>query len=107
MKNARLLILLTVGLFIAGCLLARDPVLQRLTLEGTWYSGGDRKKVCRIDSTGGRLEATNEHGQTSRLISDGPRLVRALDWEGGLRGEIRRDRIDWANGTHWTQSPSR
>ncbi len=32
--------------------------------------------------------------------------VYASDWERGLRGNVRRDRIEWENGTTWTREPS-
>lgn len=113
MKTAKLLVLLTVGLLLSGCVIprdlrdGRDGGVQRYRLEGTWYSGGDRGKVCRIVDTRDGLEARNEHGQATRLVPDGRGFVRALDWGGGLRAEIRDDRIDWANGTYWTRRPNR
>lgn len=73
------------------------------SLEGTWYVNGDRNKRAEIISTGGGLEARNERGQTSRLEVNRDGTVRALDWEGGLRAEVRRDRIDWPNNVTWTR----
>ena len=71
-------------------------------LEGTWYVGGDRDKRAQIVSASGGLEARNERGQSSRLdVTSGG--VRALDWEGGLQGTVRRDQIEWQNGTTWTR----
>ena len=105
MKTAKLLVLLTVGLFLAGCVVA-DRDSQRRGLEGTWYSGGARDKATSIVSTRGGWEARNEHGQTSRLVSEGRNSVVALDWGGGTRAEIRGDRIEWANGTYWTRRPN-
>jgi hypothetical protein len=110
MKTTRLLVLLTVGLLLSGCVIPRDwrdGWGGRNSLEGTWYSGGARDKVASIVSTRDGWEARNEHGQNTRLVPDGRGFVRALDWEGGLRAEIRDDRIDWANGTHWTRRPNR
>jgi hypothetical protein len=75
-------------------------------LVGRWYSNGEREKPVQIHSTRRGLQARNEHGDTSRLETRGGN-VRALDWEGGLRGHLRRDRIEWDNGTMWTRTPSR
>ena len=75
-------------------------------LVGRWYSNGKRDKPVEIHSSRRGLQARNEHGDSSRLETRGSN-VRALDWEGGLRGHIRRDRIEWANGTTWTRTPSR
>jgi len=102
MKTAKLLVLLTVGLFLSGCVIA-DRDRQRRGLEGEWYSGGARDKVASIVSTRDGWEARNEHGQTSRLEYDGRDRVRALDW-GGISGEIRGDRIEWTNNTYWIRS---
>ena len=76
-------------------------------LEGSWYVNGDRDRRAQIVAAPGGLEARNERGQSSRLdiISGGN--VRALDWESGLRGTVRRDQIDWENGTTWTREARR
>jgi hypothetical protein len=76
-------------------------------LEGTWYLNGERNKPCKIVSTPSGLEARNERGSASLLVSDRYGSIRARDWEGGLRGQVRRDRIEWANGTTWTRVASR
>jgi hypothetical protein len=76
-------------------------------LEGTWYLNGERDKPCKIVSTRNGLEARNERGSASLLVSDRYGSIRARDWEGGLRGHVRRDRIEWANGTTWTRVASR
>lgn len=110
MKSAKLLVLLAVGLLLSGCVIprdGRDGGFQRYSMEGTWYSGGARDRATSIVSTRDGWEARNEHGQTTRLVADGRGFVRALDWEGGLRAEIRGDRIEWANGTYWTRRPNR
>jgi hypothetical protein len=75
-------------------------------LVGRWYSNGERQKPVEIHSSRKGLQARNEHGDSSRLETRGSN-VRALDWEGGLRGHIKRNRIEWANGTMWTRTPSR
>jgi hypothetical protein len=68
---------------------------------------GERDKPCEIVSTRGGFEARNERGETSRLVYDRYGSIRAHDWEGGLRGEVRRHSIEWANGTTWTRVASR
>jgi hypothetical protein len=74
---------------------------NRRDLEGTWYLAGQRDKATQIVQTGRGLQAINEYGTASRLAMSRNGDVRALDWEGGLHGDVRRDRIDWANGTTW------
>jgi hypothetical protein len=78
---------------------------QRRNLVGTWYLNGAHDKRVEIVSSRDGLQAKNERGQTTRLqtVRDGD--IRALDWEGGLRGDVKRDRIEWQNGTTWTRSP--
>jgi hypothetical protein len=83
------------------------PSTMVQSLEGTWYLNGDRDKRCKIVSTRNGLEARNERGSASLLVSDRYGSIRARDWEGGLRGHVRRDRIEWANGTTWTRFASR
>jgi len=80
---------------------------DRQRLEGTWYLNGERDKPCEVVSTRGGFEARNERGETSRLVYDRYGSIRAHDWEGGLRGEVRRHSIEWANGTTWTRVASR
>jgi hypothetical protein len=80
---------------------------DRRRLEGTWYLNGERDKPCEIVSIRGGFEARNERGETSRLVYDRYGSIRAHDWEGGLRGEVRRHSIEWANGTTWTRVASR
>jgi hypothetical protein len=67
---------------------------RRDNLPGKWYVNGERDKLVEISSSRSGLQAKNENGD-----------VRALDWEGGLRGNLRRDRIEWQNGTTWTRAP--
>jgi hypothetical protein len=75
-------------------------------LEGTWYLNGDRDKRAQITSSRDGLEAKNEKGDSSRLEISRNGEVYASDWERGLRGNVRRDRIEWENGTTWTREPS-
>jgi hypothetical protein len=85
----------------------RDTRDDQRWLEGTWYLNGERDKPCKIVSTRSGLEARNERGEASSLAYDRYGSVRAGDWEGGLSGQVRRDRIEWANGTTWTRVASR
>ena len=76
-------------------------------VEGRWYTNGERRKPATIISS--RLsgtEARNELGQFTRIEFEGHGSIRALDWDDGVRGDIRRrGRIEWANGTTWTRKP--
>ncbi len=74
---------------------------DRRDLEGTWYLAGHGAKAARIVHTRRGLQAINEYGSASRLEISRNGNVHALDWEGGLRGNVRRDRIEWENGTTW------
>jgi hypothetical protein len=85
----------------------RDSREDRRRLEGAWYLNGERDKPCMIVSTRDGFEARNERGEASRIVVDRYGFIRASDWEGGLRGEIRRQNIEWANGTTWTRFASR
>jgi hypothetical protein len=78
---------------------------DRRDLEGTWYLNGERDKRTEISSSRDGLEAKNERGNTSRLEISRDGDVYARDW-GSLRGNLRRDRIEWENGTTWTREPS-
>ena len=80
------------------------PDRREANLLGKWYSNGERDKPVEIRTSRRGLQARNEHGATSRLETRGNN-VRALDWEGGLVGAHKRDRIEWQNGTIWTRSP--
>jgi len=70
-------------------------------MEGAWYVGGNRDAMARISNNRGKLEATNENGNTSRLESAGRGRVRATDW--GVTGDVRYDRIEWSNNTFWSR----
>jgi hypothetical protein len=75
-------------------------------VEGRWYTNGERRKPATIISS--RLkgtEARNELGQFTRIEFEGNSNIRALDWDDGVRGDIRHGRIEWANGTTWTRKP--
>ena len=75
-------------------------------LEGTWYLNGERSRRTEINASRRGLVARNENGQTTRLEISRSGDVYARDWEGGLRGDVRRGRIEWENGTTWTREPS-
>src|SRR5919107_3764264 len=74
-------------------------------LEGTWYLNGERSRRTEINASRRGLVARNENGQTTRLEISRSGDVYARDWQGGLRGDVRHDRIVWENGTLWTRSP--
>jgi hypothetical protein len=73
------------------------------TLTGTWYVNGDQNKRAEIASTSSGLQARNERGDSSRLTVERNGDIRALDWEGGLQGNVSRNRIDWANRSYWSR----
>ena len=83
----------------------RDSRNDRQGLEGTWYLNGDRYKKTEIVPSGRGLLARNENGHATRLEISRSGDVYARDWQGGLRGDVRRDRIVWNNGTTWTREP--
>jgi len=95
----------------ASCepLFERGGILDKIDatrdLEGNWYVNGEKDRRAEIVPAGRGYEARNERGNTSRLEFTLGGDVRALDWEGGLRGNVRRDRIEWANGTTWMREP--
>jgi hypothetical protein len=84
----------------------RNSRNDRQGLEGTWYLNGDRRKRAEISASRRGLVATNEYGQTTRLDVSRSGNVYARDWQGGLRGDVRRDRIEWENGTTWIREPN-
>ena len=102
MKRSKLTILLAVVLLISACVVG-ERIVTRRYLEGTWYLNGDRSKICSVEATRDGLIARNEKGETSRLVYDRGNYVTALDW-GGVRGEIRSNRIEWANNTYWVRA---
>ena len=75
-------------------------------LGGTWYLNGDRSRRAEISESRRGLVARNERGQTTRLEISRSGDVYARDWQGGLRGDVRHDRIVWENGTIWTRESS-
>lgn len=85
----------------------RITSVNRRDLEGTWYLDGNRDMRAQIVSFRSGFEATNERGDTTRLEIGRAGNIHALDWEGGLRGKLRADRIEWENGTTWMRQPYR
>lgn len=78
---------------------------DRRDLQGAWYLDGNRDMRAQIVSSRRGLEATNERGDTTRLEINRSGNIHALDWEGGLRGNVRPDKIEWENGTTWMRQP--
>jgi hypothetical protein len=83
----------------------RDTRNAPQQLEGTWYLNGDPSRRTEINGSRRGLVARNENGQSTRLEISRSGDVYARDWH-GLRGDVRRDRIVWDNGTTWTREPS-
>jgi hypothetical protein len=89
---------------LSSCVESLRDIREEITsrqLEGRWYVNGDRGKAAEIYSTRGGLEAKNERGDTTPIEYDSRGAIRATNWEGGLRGDVRRNTIRWANGTTW------
>jgi Concanavalin A-like lectin/glucanases superfamily len=57
--------------------------------------------ATRVEQSIGSLRFTNEHGGVSNGLFLNSTQVVATDW-GGLTGNIVANRIEWANGSHWT-----
>jgi hypothetical protein len=84
------------------------------SLEGQWFYAGDPRQPCYIEMDRGgfrgpRLIFTNERGEQTegRLLEDGRRVL-ANNWGGGnLVGDVRRNTIEWRNGTTWTRGERR
>jgi hypothetical protein len=76
-------------------------------LVGKWYANGERDRPTEIFSSRRGLQARNERGRVTRLDPTRNGDIRALDWENKLRGHVKRDRIEWENGSIWTRQPTR
>ena len=102
-----LVVVLMCGVFaVPKTAFARDDGnYDRHHLQGRWYMNGDPNKPAEIHADRRGLEAKNENGQTSRLEVDRGGKIRAPDWQ-DMRGSVRGNRIEWANGTTWTRRPS-
>jgi hypothetical protein len=88
-----------------GTYWTRCPTRTPVSIQGTWYFGGDRSKACYIDQRGSTLSLRNESSQraTGSFVS---RRTISVNWLGvAITGEISRDgsRILWSNGTYWTR----
>ena len=78
-------------------------------LSGTWYMNGDQNKPCEVRQRRGdrRAEFINERGESAWGTIDGDRIW-VPDWVGkdnrrGMEGTVRRDQIDWRNGSSWSR----
>lgn len=78
-------------------------------ISGTWYSGGDRFKRCRIDQSGMSLTLRNEDGWTATGKFVNPSEL-TTTWGSfasrtTITGRISNDlmTIRWSNGTYWTR----
>jgi hypothetical protein len=121
MKSVNWLLILTTAAFVSAAQLTSaqdrkgsDRIENRASnstsgltqVEGRWYTNGERRKPATIISSRLRgTEARNELGQFTRIEFDNNGSIRALDWDDGVRGDVRRGRIEWANGTTWTRKP--
>jgi hypothetical protein len=78
-------------------------------ISGTWYSGGDRAKRCRIEQSGTSLTLRNEDGWTATGSFTNPSQITTTWGSFGSRttitGRISNDleTIRWSNGTSWTR----
>jgi hypothetical protein len=96
-RNVTAVVLIAITCFLS---LSCEELVQRSreifageTLTGTWYVNGDQNKRAEIVSTSTGLQARNENGDSSRLNVERNGDIRALDWEGGLQGNVSRNRI--------------
>lgn len=120
MNTVKWLLILTAAAFVSAAQLtsaqergwyridnrASNSTNEPRQVEGRWYTNGERRKPATIISSRLRgTEARNELGQFTRIKFDGNGSIRALDWDDGVRGDVRRGRIEWANGTTWTRKP--
>jgi hypothetical protein len=98
MRTHIALLLATVTLLAVSC--SKSP-----KLAGDWTYNGS---LCHVQQAGSSLTFINERGDKSSgtLIADQPQVI-ALDWEGGLRGDLTEHamRINWRNGTTWIKQP--
>ncbi len=82
-------------------------------ISGTWYSGGDRSKRCRIEQSGSSLTLRNEDGWTGTGKFVNPSEISTTWGSFGSRttvvGRISGDlqTIRWSNSTYWTRGGSR
>jgi hypothetical protein len=98
MKTQLALLLVAVTLLVTSC--SKSP-----KLGGDWSYNG---QPCHVLQNGSNLTFINERGDKSggTLIAKQSQVI-ALDWEGGLQGDLadNASRIDWRNGTVWIKQP--
>jgi hypothetical protein len=98
MKTQLALLLAAFTLLVTSC--SKSP-----KLAGDWTFNG---QPCHIFQNGSNLTFINERGDKSvgTLIAKQSQVI-ALDWEGGLQGDLvdNASRIDWRNGTVWIKQP--
>jgi hypothetical protein len=88
-----------------GTFWTRCPAHTPISLQGTWYFGGDRSKPCYIDQRDTSLSLRNESGQNATGSFTGRHTISTV-WLGAtITGTVSRDRtrILWSNGTYWTR----
>jgi hypothetical protein len=94
MKTHIALLLATVTLLITSC--SKSP-----KLTGDWAYNG---QSCHVLQNGTDLTFINERGDKSggTIFTEKSQVI-ALDWEGGLRGDLAENatRINWKNNTVW------
>ncbi len=76
-----------------------------MTLDGTWYAGGDPGRMCSISQQYGAINFVNESAVRASGHFDGPSHLVAL-WQGkSIGGAVSPDgsRISWDNGTFWSR----
>ena len=71
---------------------------------GAWFVNGDQSRSCQITQNGKKLQLQNEQGSTASGSIPGKKVTTS-GWPGNPVGTltIKRNRIDWSNGTSWTR----
>ncbi len=90
-------------LMAAGALLLFFYFKQGQSLAGDWTYGG---QPCQIVQDGEELTFINERGMESKGHFTSETAVVATDWEGGLVGNLSKNKkkIMWRNGTVWIRA---
>jgi len=85
------------------------PRTRTPDLSGTWFMNGDPNQPCQVRQRWPERRALfiNERGESAWGTIDGDRIW-VPDWIGkdnrrGLEGTVRRDQIDWGNGSSWSR----
>ena len=81
------------------------PGTAKIPVEGTWFNVKYPGRPCSIMSTPKGLVITDQNGAVSRLEYDPAGFVIAIDWRGGLRGDVETNTIRWAHGGVWVREP--